>query len=203
MRGFLLALLCFSPALTFGAEEALGPTWPVTEPDMIQEIQKKLKSMERSGRLSELQKQAVERSRKSIERPAPAVGLRRTTTARTFYFDPTWTAPTTVSSPDGKIIVQAGEQVNPLDYVPLSNYLVFFNGDDAAQVRKAHQLITHYEGKVKAIMVAGEPLKLTRAWKRQIYFDQGGALVRRFGIQQVPALVSQEQKRIRIDEVLP
>jgi len=50
-------------------------------------------------------------------------------------------------------------------------------------------------------------LALTRQWKRQVYFDQSGHLVRRFGIKQVPALVSQEvaqevaQRRLRIDEM--
>jgi conjugal transfer pilus assembly protein TraW len=34
-----------------------------------------------------------------------------------------------------------------------------------------------------------------------VYFDQQGSLIRRFGIRQVPALVSQEGLRLRIDEV--
>jgi conjugal transfer pilus assembly protein TraW len=56
---------------------------------------------------------------------------------------------------------------------------------------------------VKPILVAGEPLALTRQWKRQVYFDQSGHLVTRFGIKQVPALVSQvvAQRRLRIDEM--
>jgi len=34
-----------------------------------------------------------------------------------------------------------------------------------------------------------------------VFFDQQGLLVRRLGIRQVPALVTQEGKRLRIDEL--
>lgn len=188
-------------AADVGGNERLGPTYPITEPDMLEEIHKKLKSMERSGKLNELQRRAVERSKHSIESPSPVENLQRTTRPRTFYFDPTWRVPQDIITPEGKVIASAGDAVNPLDYVSMSNHLVFFDGRDTDQVKKAADLVSHYEGRVKAIMVAGEPLKLTRKWKRQIYFDQGGMLVRRFGITQVPALVSQESKRLRIDEL--
>jgi conjugal transfer pilus assembly protein TraW len=204
----LSSMLVFVPLLPVSsaqaAQAALGPTWPVAEPDMLQEIQKKLKSLKESGQMDALQKAAIARSERSIESPVPVSGLHTTTLARTYYFDPSWRAPRDVTTPDGTVIAHAGQVVNPLDYVSMSNNLVFFDGRDVAQVKKTAELIREYSGRVKAIMVAGEPIKLTRAWKRQIYFDQGGALVRRFGITQVPAMVSQDEprKRLRVDEML-
>ena len=44
-------------------------------------------------------------------------------------------------------------------------------------------------------------LELVKAWRVPVYYDQQGTLTRRFGIGQVPALVSQEGLRLRIDEV--
>ena len=41
-----------------------------------------------------------------------------------------------------------------------------------------------------------------RRWKRPVYFDQHGQLVERLGIRHLPALVSQDGKRLRIDEIL-
>jgi conjugal transfer pilus assembly protein TraW len=41
-----------------------------------------------------------------------------------------------------------------------------------------------------------------RAWRTPVYYDQQGVLTRRLGIQQVPALVSQEGLRLRIDEMV-
>jgi conjugal transfer pilus assembly protein TraW len=40
-----------------------------------------------------------------------------------------------------------------------------------------------------------------RKWKRPVYFDQQAALVTKLGIGQVPAIVSQEGKLLRIDEL--
>ena len=40
-----------------------------------------------------------------------------------------------------------------------------------------------------------------QSWQRPVYYDQHGLLTAKFGIRQVPALVSQEGMRLRIDEL--
>ena len=40
-----------------------------------------------------------------------------------------------------------------------------------------------------------------KAWQTPVYYDQEGTLVRKLGITGVPAIVSQEGSRLRIDEV--
>ena len=97
-------------------------------------------------------------------------------------------------------MVPAGTTKNPLEVVSLSKHLLFFDGRDAQQVRDARALIDHYGGKVKPILVAGSYLDLMKAWQLSVYFDQQGVLTTKFGITQVPALVSQEGPRLRIDE---
>lgn len=198
-----MLLLCGLLVFPARAGDRLGPSYPIGEPDMLEEIQGKLKALEKSGRMAELQQDAIARSKNSIERPKAVGGVTTTRKERTFYFDPSWRVPRDIATPDGQLIARAGEVVNPLDHVPLSNHLLFFDQRDATQVKRAVAILKKYQGAVKPILIAGEPLTLTRAWKRQVYFDQGGTLVRRFGIQQVPALVSQDQKRLRIDEFLP
>jgi conjugal transfer pilus assembly protein TraW len=42
-----------------------------------------------------------------------------------------------------------------------------------------------------------------KAWRTPVYYDQQGVLTRRLGIKQVPAIVSQEGQRLRIDELVP
>ena len=66
---------------------------------------------------------------------------------------------------------------------------------------RARELIASYQGKVKPILTAGSYLDLMKSWRVPVYYDQQGVLVRRFGITQVPALVSQEGMRLRIDEL--
>ena len=103
----------------------------------------------------------------------------------------------------GQLLFAKGTQVNPLEVVSLSKRLVFFDGGDARQVAFAKQTLSSAGAGTKPILVGGQPLKLMRSWKRPVYFDQGGTLVKRLGIQQVPAIVSQDGKRLRIDEVRP
>ena len=53
----------------------------------------------------------------------------------------------------------------------------------------------------RSILVGGSYLDLMKSWRMPVYFDQQGLLTRRLGITQVPALVSQEGLRLRIDEL--
>lgn len=181
--------------------EALGPTYPIQEPDLLKEIEQTLKEKERTGELARLQREAIERSRRSIENPKPVDGLVRTKSPRTFYFDPTVIANRRITTPDGKVLVEAGQAFNPLDQVSLSQWLIFFDARDPAQVKMAEALIAQAEGRAKPILTGGSYIEIQKKWQRPVFFDQQGTLIRKFGIRQVPALVSQEGKRLRIDEV--
>lgn len=184
----------------YGAEQ-LGPLHPIVEPDMLQEIYRVLNEKEKSGETARLQKEAIERSKKSIENPPLVSGLKKVEKARHFYWDPTVTVAKTIHDPQGNVIAEAGQKVNPLDYVPMTRHLLFFDGRDPTQVAKAVALIKHYKGLVKPILTGGQPLSLSREWKTQVFYDQGGALVRKLGITKVPSLVTQEGKKLRIDEL--
>jgi conjugal transfer pilus assembly protein TraW len=202
LRLLLITFLACPFALPLhAAGEQLGPVHPIIEPDMLQEIYRTLTEKEKSGELARLQNEAIERSKHTIENPKPVDGLSRVEQARVFYFDPTIRVPKTILDPNGNVIAEAGKTVNPFDYVNLSKHLLFFDGSDPSQVNMAGSLYKHYKGAVKPILVAGQPLELMRQWKYQMYFDQGGFLVRKLGITRVPSLVSQEGKRLRIDEL--
>lgn len=168
---------------------------------MLVEIESTLIAKEKSGELDRLKKEAIKRTKNSIENPAPVLGLLKVDKARTLYYDPSYTLPETVRTPDGKIIAQAGTVVNPLDYVNLSKHMLFFDGTDPFQAKKALELHKHYKGMIKLVLVSGPVADLTRKWKFQVYFDQGGVIVKKLGIKRVPSLVSQEGKKLRIDEM--
>ena len=95
-----------------------------------------------------------------------------------------------------------GTKVNPLDTVSLSKALLFIDARDAAQVGRARGILDERGGKVKVILTGGSYLELMRRWKRAVFFDQEGTLTDKLGIRHVPAIVSQEGKRLRIDEFL-
>ena len=85
--------------------------------------------------------------------------------------------------------------------VSLSKPLYFFDARDPRQVREARAVIDAHRGQVKLILTGGSYMDLMRRWKLRVYYDQQGALVSQLGIRVVPALVSQEGKRLRIDEL--
>ena len=89
-------------------------------------------------------------------------------------------------------------RVNPLDTVPLRAPLVFLDGDDPAQLAWATR--RYASTKAKLILVAGAPLELMKARQRRFYFDQGGTLVKHFGIRAVPATVEQQGRALLITE---
>jgi conjugal transfer pilus assembly protein TraW len=183
------------------AAQDIGPTYPIVEKDMVEEIERSLRHKERTGELSALQKEAINRAQSSIERPKVVTQVPKTVKPRTRYFDPSFVVPETIKDHEGRIIALKGSKVNPLDYVAMSTHLVFIDGDDTKQVRLSDQLHKLYKGQIKTVLVRGAPLELTRRLGYQIYFDQGSTLTKKLDIAAVPSLVSQEGNKLRIDEL--
>jgi len=199
-----LAAAALLVSLTGHAESlgVIGPVYPIAEPDLLQAILGKLRDAQASGRLEALQREAQARATRAIEEPEPVAGVTRTTKPRSFHFDPSLQVPYAVTDGEGRVIVAPGTTVNPLDTVTLSKRLLFIDGRDAEQVKRARTIFDENRGPVKVILTGGSYLELMRRWKRPVWFDQQGQLVAKLGIRQVPALVSQDGKRLRIDELL-
>jgi conjugal transfer pilus assembly protein TraW len=180
----------------------LGPTYGITEVDFLKFIENKVAQKARSGELAKIEKEALRRAKHGFENPTPIGGLSNTTRARTFYWDPTIEVNQDIKTPQGQLIAKAGTRVNPLDQVGLSNDLFFFDGRDEQQAQMALNYLASKNGKVKLILTAGSFARFMRERGERVYYDQEGTLVAKFGITQVPARVTQEARRLRIDELL-
>ena len=179
----------------------IGPTYEISEPHLLQMIEQRLREKERSGELKRLEEQTRSRGIETVKHPTPVAGLHPTETARTYYIDPSFTLDRNLLGPRGELLFAAGTRKNPLEVVSLSRHLLFFDARDPRQVARARQLMASYQGRVKPILVGGSYLELMKSWRIPIYYDQHGLLTRRLGIAQVPALVSQEGLRLRVDEL--
>jgi len=203
-----LRMLLVAPAamLSSGAQAldlgTIGPTYGIAEPHLLEFIRQRLRDKERSGELQRLIDEARSRGVAAVRNPAPVEGVRGTEAARSWYVDPTFTLDRNIVDAQGRLLFPAGTRKNPLEVVSLSRRLLFFDARDARQVARARELIARYAGKVKPILTGGSYLDLMKAWRVPVYYDQQGTLTRRLGIRQVPALVSQEGLRLRVDEVL-
>lgn len=196
----LVALACpAAQALNLGQ---IGPTYGIAEPHLLADIERRLREKERSGELRRLMDEARTRGIETVRQPVPVDGLRPTDSARTFYVDPSFTLDRNVVDATGHLLFAAGTRKNPLEVVSLARRLLFFDARDARQVRRARQLMAGNEARIKPILTGGSYLDLMKSWRVPVYYDQQGVLTRRLGIRQVPALVSQEGLRLRVDEMV-
>ena len=179
----------------------IGPVYAITEPDLMVEIDTTLRQATANGRLAKFEQEARTRILRGIEDPPPIAGITKATSRRTRFHDPSMVVPETITDAAGRIVVPAGTRVNPLDTVSLSKPLLFFDGRDDAQVTRARELLDRHRGAMKPILTAGSWLALMRRWRQPVYFDQHGQMTARLGITRVPALVTQEGRRLRIDEL--
>ena len=179
----------------------IGKTSEVAERDLIEVIKDKLRHMEKTGELAKRQTEYKNRVMSGIEHPRPIPGIQATETANTHYYDPSMIVDQDIVTAEGKLMYPRGTKVNPLDYIGWNKYLLFVDARDAKQLAFSKRITAASDKPVKLVLVAGAPLELMRKWKMPVYFDQGGKLTSRFAITQVPAIVRQEGKRLRIDEL--
>ena len=174
-----------------------GATWPVAEPDLLEEIEARLAAMQRSGEMARIEREARSRARSRLEEPGPVPGIAPAREARARLFDPGITVERDIRLPDGTLIAAAGARVNPLARHALARDLLFVDGRRETEIAWA---LAH-ERPAKIVLLAGRPLDLTRQHGRPFFFDQGGRLAARFGIAATPSLVEQAGSKLRITEI--
>lgn len=194
----LMTVTAYSLAAPVGS---IGPTYPIVEEDAMVAMQKKLKHMEATGELAKLQQESQSRIVRNIEQPAPVAGITETRVRAVRYFDPTMTFPQAVTDASGRVIVAAGTKLNPLEHVSLSKRLIFFDARDKVQADRVRALVAKEGERIKPILIAGSFMQTMRAWGVQVYYDQHGQLSKRFGISHAPTVISQDGKRLKIEEV--
>jgi conjugal transfer pilus assembly protein TraW len=203
LRAYALAAALIAAGFSGGASAqqlgSYGNVWEIAEPDAIDAIKGHLTKMEKEGELKKFWEDYRSRALNGIENPPPIEGITTAKEAKVWIFDPAIVYNEAVRDHLGNILVPAGTRVNPLDYINLSKSLIFIDGRDEAQVSFAKRQIKS-RPRDKVILVGGSFLKLSREWKVPVYFDQQGALTRRFNIQRVPAVVSQKGKQLQIQE---
>jgi len=205
-RPILASLLCLSiiPNLAQASDlGVVGPTYEIAERDLIEVMKDRFRRLEQTGEMRKLEDRYKAKVVEAVERPRPIPGITPTQTARTYYVDPTWTLDRNVVDEKGQVLFPAGTRVNPLEYAPLTQTLLFFDQRERSQVAFARRFLVEAKARVKPILVGGEPLKLMRQWKREVFYDQGGVLSRKFLLKQVPALITQDGNRLRVDEIRP
>ncbi|MEQ9115671.1 MAG: type-F conjugative transfer system protein TraW [Rickettsiales bacterium] len=183
-----------SAAKDFGV---VGHTYEIKEQDIVEYIKAQLKETD----LVELEEKTKEAVRKRVNRPLPVENITKATENKSYYFDPTYVLNDNIYDHEGRLIHPIGTTINPLEKVPFRNALIFINGDDKEQVEFALKAYKDRDSRAKIVLINGSPIELQKEHRIWIYFDQSGVLTKKFGIEHVPAIVSQEKLKLKIEEV--
>lgn len=175
-----------------------GETFKIIEPDLLEQIETKLKKIMDNGQFEEYQVKIQNKVAKNVKRPPAVKGLIKTKSSKVFWYDPSLKVPYDLKDHLGRIFATSGTIINPLDTHKLRKTLLFIDGDDPAQVKWA----LNYPQPNKKILVNGFPFELSEKFKATFYFDQNGKLIEKFSITQVPACVQQNGKLLKVEEVV-
>lgn len=203
MKRRLVALvICALVSLPAGAKDlgSIGHLFQIAEPDLLTFIAQRLKSMQDSGEMDRIQREAEARVKAHAVRPAPVAGLTPAIKDRAFLYDPTFTVRETVRDMRGNVIARAGDRVDPLDKVPYSETLYFIDGDNPSQMAWIKMQVKGQQN-FKVILVRGNIHDSSVALDEPVYFDQYGTLTTKFGFEHTPVRITRADRALRVEEV--
>jgi conjugal transfer pilus assembly protein TraW len=182
-----------------------GELYPIAERNLLDVIKERLDNLQQSGELNKLQQSFIDKAKQNIARPKASFILPRATKSREYFISPSVTATRDILGANHEIIVPHGTKVNPLEFTSLPSNLIFFDGDDKAQVKFVRQYIEEQaknqtNAAAMPILINGSIIELMQRWNMKLYFDQGGYLTSYFKLQQVPAIVTQRGMQLMVQE---
>ena len=155
--------------------EPLGPLHDIAEPDILEAFKSRVGAMKASGEYDRRLNQNKDRIARELEHPTPVAGLKKAMEIRV------WELSASVPETLPESLLRQAQSV-PMPH--LSRSLLFIDGKDAKSIGTAQKLYQSQKD-MQVVLVDGTTEKLNR----RVFFDQGGALVRVFGIKAVPALL--------------
>jgi conjugal transfer pilus assembly protein TraW len=198
ISAIVVMLIIWMPFFAFAKDfGVVGHTYNIEEQDIIKYIKSKLENID-IAKLQEEQQQIV---RTSLDRPKEVSGIIDAKENKEYFYDPTFILKEDIFDHVGRLIHKAGTRINPLEKISLRHDLIFINGDNPKQVEFALSYFKTKDAKATIILIKGSPIKLQKKHKIWIYFDQQGLLTNKFGIVQVPAIVTQDRLQLKISEV--
>lgn len=159
--------------------EPLGPLYDIQEPDILEAFKSRVGKMKASGEYDRRFNQNKDRIARELEQPTPVAGLKRANGLRTWELS----ASVPESLPESLL-----RQAQSVPMPNLSRSLLFIDGTDKESLEAARKL-PQSQKDIRIVLVNGSPAEVSDELNQRIFFDQGGAMVRVFGIDAVPALL--------------
>lgn len=185
----------------------VGPQWPIQETDMLDAILARAREKQNNGEAQKLEQHMQEQAQGYATAPT-SLNLPRAAQDRSVAFDPSVYVPSDIKDATGRVMIPAGTTVNPLEHFAFDETLLFVDAGDPDQVAWLKQRLGGALNPAqRIILTGGSPTALAEQLKQLVFFDQNGALVKKFGIGAVPAMVladpSAPRKQLLVQEYDP
>ena len=191
-RFFIIILGFFVMASPVSAKNlgAVGTTYTIAEPDIVEEIRAKV-DHEKLAKFMEEQRQQY--------KPKDIYALPTASADRTFFVDMTYTLDHDIPDENGEIMYKRGLTWNPLDYVSPHNLLVI-NGEDEKQVEWFEKSPYYKNLQIKLLLSAGFAAPLVKQLNRPVFYLTK-PIVERLKLSAAPCVITQQEKKMVVQEV--
>lgn len=179
----------------------LGKTYQVAEKNFLNFIKEKLMVWEKKGKLMEYKMKLMSLAKERFETPVTINEIPTTINVRKYYYDPSYRLKKDIVGANNEVVFAKNTVINPLDYINLNETLVFINAKDEGQLCWAKKIKTQKH--IKVILVSGNINTAIKWLNQNVYFDQFSLLSEKLKIKHVPAIVVQENRKLKIIEELP
>jgi conjugal transfer pilus assembly protein TraW len=176
-----------------------GRVYPLVEEDLVEVMMARAQAEVDSGQWARQIDEWRDQARARAARPKGIV-LPRAQQDRSFHYDPSIIVSHDIRDAAGVLIYPKGTQVNPLDYVSMTQGLILIDGDDPEQID--WMLGLEDLAAFKVVLTNGPILDLMQRLNHRLFFDQHQRLVNKFGVKALPVRIYQDGARyLRVDEV--
>lgn len=159
--------------------QALGPTYPIAEPDLLELFMERINELKSSGQYQKRFDQEKQKIAELMRNPPAVVGLAKAKETRTWPLEAS--IPETL--PESLL-----RQAASVELPRISRELIFIDGTDKEELDAA-KAIAAQRPDSRVVLVNGSIGETSRTLNRRIFFDQGGSLTRLFGIHATPAIL--------------
>ncbi len=187
----------FSPAAARASGKDLGvhgKLYEIKEEDMLSYVRRKAGEISMAA-LRESMERKLEES--YAQHSLVSLDVPSATEERVRYVDPSVNVRNPLHDHTGKMIFPAGT-VNPLDHVPLSKSILVLREN---QMKRALEK-TDKRGEKPILLLTDGDIQRASLLAGQMVYKASPFVLRRLQIEKVPSLVTQEGRKLRIEEMI-
>jgi len=179
----------------------LGPTYQILEESIVEMIKKRLDTID----WEEKKRKAVSRywaNREFIE-------LENVKEAYKFYVDPSIEVTKDIITPEGQVIANKGDMINPLEKIGFTKTYIVFDATNILQREFVRDQIANLDADGAVAVLITTRMERSKSWKGltelEQYYEQPvyflkREIVERFGLSKVPSFIYAENKMIVVNE---